>query len=145
MCKTIAMATLAGILGFPITSLAVPQDVHEACLKAADYKGCVGVNHSSSAEDKLQTGILWDTAKWKNNNNTVRIKVYRMRRGGLWRRKAWRLSVMEVHCDSAQFDVQSDGYRQQSLKGDVYHRQAPLIYARLCTKERGSAKSILSD
>lgn len=110
----------------------IPREVHESCLQAADYKGCIEAN-SSSAEEEAKSGILWDSAKWKNNNKTVRIKVYRLRGGGLWLGNSMRLSVMEVHCDSAQFDVQSDGYKQQSIEGDAY-RQAPLIFARLCTK-----------
>ena len=112
---------------------AVPQEVHERCKGAADYAGCVGVLRSDSAEEQVRTGIMWDTAKWKNNNNTVRIKTYRMRGGGLWLGNSMRLSVMEVHCDKAEFDVQSDGYKQQSLEGDAY-RQAPLIFAKLCTQ-----------
>ena len=118
---------------FPSLALDVPQEIHDACIKATDYKGCVGANNSNDAEEEVRTGILWDSAKWKNNNNTVRIKVYRQRGGGLWMGNSMRLSIMEVHCKTAEFDVQSDGYKQQSIEGDAY-RQAPLIFARLCTK-----------
>ena len=52
-----------------------------------------------------------------------------------------RLSVMEVHCKSAEFDVQSDGYRQQSIEGDAF-RQAPLIFARLCTKPQSVTEKL---
>ena len=45
-----------------------------------------------------------------------------------------RLSVMEVDCKNAEFDVESDGYGKQSIEGDAW-RQAPLIYSRLCTKK----------
>lgn len=48
-----------------------------------------------------------------------------------------RLSIMEVDCDTAQFDVESDGYSKQSLEGDAW-RQAQLVFNRLCTKERPS-------
>ena len=133
--KTLFAAALLGALALPTALLAVPKDVHEACINAADYKGCVGANEGSSAEEEVRTGILWDSAQWKNNNNTVRIKLYRLRGGGLWVGNSMRLSVMEVHCDCAEFDVASDGYRQQSIEGDA-SRQAPLIYARLCTKAR---------
>lgn len=111
----------------------VSDETHQRCEKAADYKGCIGANNNYDAEEEVRTGILWDSAKWKNNNDTVRIKVYRQRGGGLWIGNSMRLSVMEVHCKSAEFDVQSDGYRQQSIEGDAF-RQAPLIFARLCTK-----------
>ena len=126
---------------FPSFALDVPQDVHEACIKAADYKGCVGANDSYDAEEEVRTGILWKSAKWKNNNNAVRIKVYRQRGGGLWVGNSMRLSVMEVHCKTAEFDVASDGYKQQSIEGDAY-RQAPLIFARLCTKPLPEAENL---
>jgi hypothetical protein len=45
-----------------------------------------------------------------------------------------RLSVMEVDCNTAEFDIESDGYRKQSLQADA-SRQAPIIYSKLCNKE----------
>ena len=129
----ILLAAMSLLSTLPALALDVPSEVHEACVNAADYKGCVGANDNYDAEEEVRTGILWDSVKWKDNNNTVRIKVYRQRGGGLWVGSAMRLSVMEVHCKSAEFDVQSDGYRQQSIEGDAF-RQAPLIFARLCTK-----------
>lgn len=110
------------------------QSAHEKCLKATDYKGCIQSQSSNKAEEQIITGILWDTAEWKPNN-TVRLKVYRMRGGGLWMGNAMRLSVMEVDCDRAEFDVESDGYKKQSIEGDAW-RQAPLIFSRLCTKSQ---------
>ena len=119
----------------------VSDETHQRCEKAADYKGCIGANNNFDAEEEVRTGILWDSAKWKNNNDTVRIKVYRQRGGGLWMGNSMRLSVMEVHCKSAEFDVQSDGYRQQSIEGDAF-RQAPLIFARLCTKPQSVTEKL---
>jgi hypothetical protein len=45
-----------------------------------------------------------------------------------------RLSVMEVDCNAAEFDVESDGYSKQSIQGDA-SRQAPIIYSKLCNKK----------
>ena len=134
--KFLACVVLAPLL-MPVASFAaVDENAHERCLKAADYKGCVESQGKSKAEEQITTGILWDTAEWKTPLNIVRIKVYRMRGGGLWVGNAMRLSVMEVDCDRAEFDVESDGYRKQSIEGDAY-RQAPLIFGRLCTKPTG--------
>ena len=125
-----AVAILSASLAAP--AQAIPSDAHKKCLNATDYAGCVSTNRRSSAEEELITGIMWDTAKWENDFQTVRVKLYRMRGGGFWLGNSMRLSVMEVDCDSAQFDVESDGYKKQSLEGDAW-RQAPLIYSRLCT------------
>jgi hypothetical protein len=127
------LALAAALVLASAPTAAVDENVHERCIKAADYKGCVDSQGKSKAEDQITTGILWDTAEWKTPQNIVRIKVYRMRGGGLWVGNAMRLSVMEVDCDRAEFDVESDGYRKQSIEGDAY-RQAPLIFSRLCTK-----------
>lgn len=116
------------------------NDAHEKCLKAVDYKGCIESQGKDKAEEQLLTGILWDTAEWKDNNNTVRIKLYRMRGGGFWMGNSMRLSIMEVDCDKAEFDVESDGYSRQSIEGDAW-RQAPLIYSRLCTKHRNEPQA----
>jgi hypothetical protein len=80
------------------------------------------------------TGILWDTAEW-TGDGIVRIKVNRMRGGGLWMGSSMRLSVMEVDCNKAEFDVESDGYRKQSIQGDA-SRQAPIVYSRLCNQKK---------
>lgn len=114
--------------------LAQQESAHEKCLKAADYKGCIESQGNSKAEEQLTTGIQWDTAVWKNDNTVIRINVYRMRGGGFWFGNSMRLSVMEVDCKKAEFDVESDGYGKQSIEGDAW-RQAPLIYSRLCTKK----------
>ena len=58
-----------------------------------------------------------------------------MRGGGLWVGNSVRLSVMEVDCNTAEFDVESDGYSKQSIQGDA-SRQAPIIYSKLCSKKR---------
>jgi hypothetical protein len=113
----------------------VSDETHNRCLKSTDYAGCVGVTNNQ-AEEQIKTGILWDTAEW--TGNTVKVKVYRMRGGGLWVGNAMRLSQMIVNCTTARFDVQSDGYAEQSLEGDA-SRQAPLIFSRLCTKARTAA------
>lgn len=117
---------------FSSTAMAQVAGAHEKCLQAVDYKGCIESQGALKADEEIKTGILWDTAEWKENNSVVRLKVYRMRGGGFWVGSALRLSVMEVDCRDAEFDVESDGYSKQSIKGDAY-RQAPLIYSRLCT------------
>ena len=117
--------------------LAQQESSHEKCLKATDYKGCIESQGNSKAEEQLTTGILWDTATWKDANTVVRIKAYRMRGGGFWIGNSMRLSVIEVDCKNAQFDVESDGYSKQSIEGDAW-RQAPLIYSRFCTKKPAS-------
>ena len=136
--KKLLLAATASCFLSQSAAFAIPEATHEKCVNAADYKGCVEANHSSKAEEEAITGILWDSAKWLNKN-TVQIKVYRMRGGGLWLGNSMRLSKMTVHCDIAEFDVESDGYKQQSLEGDAW-RQAPLIFARLCTKSRDTAE-----
>jgi len=57
-----------------------------------------------------------------------------MKGGGLQVGNSMRLPVMEVDCNTAEFDVESDGYRKQSIQGDA-SRQAPIIYSRLCNKK----------
>ena len=106
---------------------------HEKCLKATDYKGCIENQGLSLKDEQLITGILWDTAEWKSDG-VIRIKANRMRGGGLWVGNSMRLSVMEVDCNTAEFDVESDGYSKQSIQGDA-SRQAPVIYSRLCNKK----------
>jgi hypothetical protein len=106
---------------------------HEKCLKATDYKGCIESQGLSKKDEQLITGILWDSAVWKSDG-IVKIKVNRMRGGGLWIGNSMRLSVMEVDCNTAEFDVESDGYRKQSIQGDA-SRQAPIIYSRLCNQK----------
>ena len=126
-----AVLTITALIGAPVYAQ-VSDETHNRCLKAADYAGCVGVKNNK-AEEQIKTGILWDTAEW--TGSTVKVKVYRMRGGGLWVGNAMRLSQIVVNCTIAQFDVQSDGYGEQSLEGDA-SRQAPLIFSRLCTKAR---------
>jgi hypothetical protein len=41
---------------------------------------------------------------------------------------------LKVDCNTAEFDVESDGYRKQSIQGDA-SRQAPIIYSRLCNQK----------
>jgi hypothetical protein len=89
---------------------------------------------SAKKDEQLMTGILWDTAEW-TGDGLVRVKVNRMRGGGLWIGNSMRLSVMEVDCNRAEFDVESDGYRKQSIQGDA-SRQAPIIYSRLCNQKK---------
>jgi hypothetical protein len=134
--KPILSAALAitALIGAPVYAQ-VSDETHNRCLKAADYAGCVGVKNNQ-AEDQIITGILWDTAEW--TGNTVKIKLYRMRGGGLWLGNAMRLSMMKVDCTNSRFDVESDGYAEQPLEGDAW-RQAPLIFSRLCTKARTAA------
>ena len=133
--KAILYAALAitALIGASVYAQ-VSDETHNRCLKAADYAGCVGVKNNQ-AEEQMITGILWDTAEW--NGNIVKLKVYRMRGGGLWLGNAMRLSQMTVDCTAARFDVQSDGYAEQPLEGDA-SRQAPLIFSRLCTKTRAA-------
>ena len=126
-----AYLAVTAMIGAPVYAQ-VSEETHNRCLKAADYAGCVGVKNNQ-AEEQLTTGILWDTAEWAGN--VVKVKVYRMRGGGLWFGSSMRLSQMEVDCTTARFDVQSDGYAEQGLEGDAW-RQAPLIFSRLCTKAR---------
>lgn len=106
---------------------------HERCLKATDYKGCIESQGLSIKDEQLITGVLWDTAEWKSDG-VIKIKVNRMRGGGFWVGNSMRLSVMEADCNRAEFDVESDGYRKQSIQGDD-SRQAPIIYSRLCSKK----------
>lgn len=120
--------------GFGATSAFAQADAaHEKCLKATDYKGCIESQGLSIKDEQLITGILWDTAEWKSDG-VIKIKVNRMRGGGLWVGNSMRLSVMEVDCNTAEFEVESDGYRKQSIQGDA-SRQAPIIYSRLCSKK----------
>ena len=120
--------------GFDATPAFSQSDAaHEKCLKATDYKGCIESQGFSLKDEQLITGILWDTAEWKSDG-VIKIKVNRMRGGGLWLGNSMRLSVMEVDCNTAEFDVESDGYRKQSIQGDA-SRQAPIIYSKLCTKK----------
>ena len=130
---TYCIALLMSALAYgPV--LAQQESAHEKCLKAADYKGCSESQGNSKAEEQIKTGIQWDTVTWKNDNTVIRVNVYRMRGGGFWFGNSMRLSVMEVDCKNAEFDVESDGYGRQSIEGDAW-RQAPLIYSRLCTKK----------
>ena len=131
--KLLLSASLAvtAMIGAPVYAQ-VSDETHKRCLKAADYAGCVGVKNNQ-AEEQLATGILCDTAEW--TGNIVKVKVYRMRGGGLWFGNSMRLSQMAVDCTTSRFDVQSDGYAEQGLEGDAW-RQAPLIFSRLCTKAR---------
>jgi hypothetical protein len=131
--KLLLSASLAitALIGAPAHAQ-VSDETHKRCLQAVDYAGCVGVKNNQ-AEEQLTTGILWDTAEW--SGNVVKVKVYRMRGGGLWFGNSMRLSQMAVDCSTARFDVQSDGYAEQGLEGDA-SRQAPLIFSRLCTKAR---------
>jgi hypothetical protein len=120
--------------GFGATPAFAQADAaHEKCLKATDYKGCIESQGLSIKDEQLITGILWDTAEWKSDG-VIRIKVNRMRGGGLWVGNSMRLSVMEVDCNTAEFDVESDGYRKQSIQSDA-SRQAPVIYSKLCNKK----------
>jgi hypothetical protein len=128
-----AVLAMTALIGAPVYAQ-VSEETHNRCLKAVDYAGCVGVKNNQ-AEEQIKTGILWDTAEW--TGNIVKLKVYRMRGGGLWVGNAMRLSQMMVNCSTARFDVQSDGYGEQALEGDA-SRQAPLIFSRLCTKARTS-------
>jgi hypothetical protein len=57
-----------------------------------------------------------------------------MRGGGLWLGNSMRLSVMEAYYNIAEFDVESDGYRKQSIQDDA-SRQTPVIYSKLCNKK----------
>ena len=113
-------------------SVARPVDgsTHERCVSATDYKGCLEAQGENKTEEQLKTGIVWDSAKWVSTS-VVRLNVYRMRGGGIWVGSAMRLSVMEVDCATAEFDVESDGYSKQPIGGDAW-RQALLIYSRLC-------------
>ena len=126
-----AVLTIIALIGAPVYAQ-VSDEAHNRCLNAADYAGCVGVTNNQ-AEEQIKTGILWNTAECIGS--TVKVKVYRMRGGGLWVGNAMRLSQMMVNCTTARFDVQSDGYGEQPLEGDA-SRQAPLIFSRLCTKAR---------
>lgn len=120
--------------GFGATPAFAQADAaHEKCLRATDYKGCIESQGLSLKDEQLITGILWDTAEWKSDG-VIRIKVNRMRGGGLWIGNSMRLSVMEVDCNTAEFDVESDGYSKQSIQADA-SRQAPIIYSRLCNKK----------
>jgi hypothetical protein len=126
------IAFLALATGTPRV-LGQANEAHEKCLKAADYKGCIESQGLGKKDEQLMTGILWDSAEW-TGDGLVRIKVNRMRGGGLWMGSSMRLSVMEVDCNRAEFDVESDGYRKQSIQGDA-SRQAPIIYGRLCNQK----------
>lgn len=128
------MASLLALAGGTPRAIAQTDEAHEKCLKAADYKGCIESQGLSKKDEQLMTGILWDTAQ-RSADGIVRIKVNRMRGGGLWLGNSMRLSVMEVDCNRAEFDVDSDGYRKQPIQGDA-SRQAPIIYSRLCNQKK---------
>ena len=129
----IALITMLSC-GYGATSAFAQADAaHEKCLKATDYKGCIESQGLSLKDEQLITGILWDTAEWKSDG-VIKIKVNRMRGGGLWVGNSMRLSVMEVDCNAAEFNVESDGYSKQSIQADA-SRQAPIIYSRLCSKK----------
>lgn len=130
----LAIATFLACSGGNPRVLAQSDAAHEKCLKAADYKGCIESQGLSKKDEQLMTGILWDTAEW-SDDGIVRIKVNRMRGGGLWVGNSMRLSIMEVDCNKAEFDVESDGYRKQSIQGDA-SRQAPIVYSRLCNPKK---------
>lgn len=130
----LAIATSLACAGGTPSVLAQSDAAHEKCLKAADYKGCIESQGLSKKDEQLMTGILWDTAEW-SGDGIVRIKVNRMRGGGLWVGNSMRLSIMEVDCNKAEFDVESDGYRKQSIQGDA-SRQAPIVYSRLCNQNK---------
>ena len=127
------MATLLAFAGGSPIVFAQTDAAHEKCLKAADYKGCMESQGFSKKDEQLMTGILWDTAEWRGDG-ILRIKVNRMRGGGLWVGNSMRLSIMDVDCNRAEFDVESDGYRKQSIQGDA-SRQAQIIYSRLCNQK----------
>lgn len=77
--------------GFGATPAFAQADAaHEKCLKATDYKGCIESQGLSLKDEQLITGILWDTTEWKSDG-VLKIKVHRMRGGGLWVGNSMRL------------------------------------------------------